>query len=89
LPRARRRSTDQAIERREDARKYPILLTLVAQPAVDQLDEVVTLFDQAVSGRESRAKVNTDAARGKRVTRYGITECGVDRAITVLSEILR
>ena len=57
-----RRSTSQALDRREDERKYPILLTVVAQSAVDQLDEVVTLFDQAVSTRESRAKVKTDAA---------------------------
>jgi Domain of unknown function (DUF4158) len=48
-----RRSTNQALERREEQRRYPILLTLVAQSAVDQLDEVVTLFDQAVSARES------------------------------------
>ena len=42
------RSTVQALERREE-RRYPILLALVAQSAVDQLDEVVALFDQAVS----------------------------------------
>ncbi len=33
-----------------------ILLALTAQSAVDQLDEVVALFDQAVSARESKAK---------------------------------
>jgi hypothetical protein len=56
-----RRSTVQALERRED-RRYPILLALVAQSAADQLDEVVSLFDQAVSARESRAKSKTDEA---------------------------
>ena len=56
-----RRSTVQALERRED-RRYPILLALVAQYAADQLDEVVSLFDQAVSARESRAKSKTDEA---------------------------
>jgi hypothetical protein len=56
-----RRSTVQALERREE-RRYPILLALVAQSAVDQLDEVVALFDQAVSARESRAKTRTDEA---------------------------
>ena len=35
-----RRSTNQALQRREE-RRYPILLALVAQSAVDQLDEVV------------------------------------------------
>ena len=54
-----RRSTVQALERRGE-RRYPILLALVAQSAVDQLDEVVALFDQAVSARESRAKSKTD-----------------------------
>src|SRR6266487_1922711 len=56
-----RRSTVQALERREE-RRYPILLALVAQSAADQLDEVVSLFDQAVSARESRAKSKTDEA---------------------------
>ncbi|MFF4779024.1 DUF4158 domain-containing protein [Microtetraspora fusca] len=41
-----RRSTNQALDRREE-RKYPILLAFVAQAAIDQLDEVVALFDQA------------------------------------------
>ncbi|MGH3933364.1 MAG: Tn3 family transposase [Pseudonocardiaceae bacterium] len=57
-----RRSTNQALERRDPDRRYPILLALVAQSAVDQLDEVVDLFDQAVSARESRAKSKTDEA---------------------------
>ncbi|GAA5065637.1 hypothetical protein GCM10023259_058180 [Thermocatellispora tengchongensis] len=43
-------------------RKFPILLAFVAQAAVDQLDEVVAPFDQAVSARESRAKSKTDEA---------------------------
>lgn len=51
-----RRSTGQALARREPERRYPILLTLLAETAVDVLDEVVFLFDQAVSGRESAAK---------------------------------
>ena len=43
-----RRSTAQALSRREPERRYPILLTLLAQCAVDVLDEVVQLYDQAV-----------------------------------------
>ena len=50
-----RRSTAQALARREPQRRYPILLTLVAQSATDVLDEVVQLFDQALSARESKA----------------------------------
>lgn len=50
-----RRSTAQALQRREPERRYPILLTLVAQSATEVLDEVVQLFDQAVSPREGKA----------------------------------
>jgi TnpA family transposase len=51
-----RRLTAQALERREPQRRYPILLTLLAQSATDVLDEVVQLFDQAISARESKAE---------------------------------
>ncbi|WP_440088074.1 DUF4158 domain-containing protein [Streptosporangium sp. LJ11] len=60
-----RRSTVQGLKRREE-RRYPILLALVAQSAVDQLDEVIALFDQAVSARESHAKAKTDEALAER-----------------------
>ena len=51
-----RRLTAQNLARRDDDRKYPILLTLAAQSAVDVLDEVLLLFDQALSGREAAAR---------------------------------
>ena len=51
-----RRLTGQALQRREPERRYPILLTLLSQSAVDVLDETLLLFDQAISGRESAAK---------------------------------
>jgi TnpA family transposase len=51
-----RRSTAQALARREPERRYPILLTLLAQCAVDVLDEVVQLYDQAVSATDHRAE---------------------------------
>ncbi|SFO26097.1 protein of unknown function [Pseudonocardia ammonioxydans] len=63
-----RRLTAQALERREPQRRYPILLTLLAQSATDVLDEVVSLFDQAVSAREGKAERtmrNALAERGK------------------------
>ena len=50
-----RKLTSQALARREPERRYPVLLTLVAQSASDVVDEVVQLFDQAVSARESKA----------------------------------
>ncbi len=51
-----RRLTGQALQRRDPQRRYPILLTVLAQSAVDVLDEVVSLFDQAVSAREGKAE---------------------------------
>jgi len=48
-----RRLTTQHLARREDARKYPILLTLAVQSAADVLDEVLLLFDQALSARRT------------------------------------
>ncbi len=51
-----RRLTGQALERRDPQRRYPILLTLLAQSATEVLDEVVQLFDQAISARESKAE---------------------------------
>src|SRR6266571_820051 len=54
--RRRRRRTAQNLARRDDDRRYPILVTLAAQSAVDVLDEVLLLFDQALSGREAAAR---------------------------------
>jgi hypothetical protein len=64
-----RRLTAQNLARRDDDRKYPILVTLAAQSAVDVLDEVLLLFDQALSGREAAARerlteVLAERARG-------------------------
>ncbi|BAS18377.1 transposase for transposon Tn21 (plasmid) [Arthrobacter sp. Hiyo8] len=50
-----RRMTAQSLARREPERRYPILLTLLAQSGTEVLDEVVQLFDQSLSARESRA----------------------------------
>ena len=61
-----RRLTAQALSRREEQRRYPILLTLVAQSAVDVLDELVLLFDQALSGREAAAKAKMIEALAER-----------------------
>ncbi|MEU6011431.1 hypothetical protein [Streptomyces sp. NPDC047453] len=52
-----RQFTSQALVRREPNRRHPILLMLLAQSAVDVLDSVVQLFDQTLSGAESRARV--------------------------------
>ncbi|WP_193318436.1 Tn3 family transposase [Nonomuraea phyllanthi] len=68
LAQVARRSTNQGLERRKE-RKFPILPAFVAQAVVDQLDEVVALFDQAVSARESRTKSKTDEALVERATK--------------------
>lgn len=51
-----RRLTPQALERRDPQRRYPILLTVLAQSATEVLDEVVQLFDQAISAKFSTAE---------------------------------
>ncbi|MFZ0118960.1 MAG: DUF4158 domain-containing protein [Pseudonocardiaceae bacterium] len=80
-----RRSTVQALERRME-RRYPILLALVAQSAVDQLDEVVALFDQAVSARESRAKSKTDEALVERAKKGEDRQLLVEVILPVLAD---
>lgn len=55
-----KRSTNQALARREPHQRYPILLNAVVQLAVDLLHEVIALFDQVISARESRAKAKVD-----------------------------
>lgn len=61
-----RRLIGQALQRREPECRYPILLTLLAQSAVDVLDETLLLFDQAITGRESAAKQKMTEALAER-----------------------
>jgi hypothetical protein len=77
-----RRLTAQALSRRDAVRRYPILLTLVAQSAVDVLDEALLLFDQALSGRESVVKAKLTEALAERA------RGGEDRQ-ALLDEILQ
>lgn len=63
-----RRLTPQALERRDPQRRYPILLTVLAQSGTDVLDEVVALFDHAISakfGAAERRMQQELAERGK------------------------
>jgi len=46
-----RRLTGQALDRRDPQCRHPILLTMLAQSGTDVLDEVVQLFDQAISAK--------------------------------------
>ncbi|WP_220447666.1 Tn3 family transposase [Nonomuraea diastatica] len=81
-----RRSTNQALERREEQRRYPILLAVVTQSAIDQVDEVVMLFDQAVSARESRAKSKTDEALIERAKAGEARQLLLDVILPVLAD---
>ena len=76
-----RRLTGQGLARREPERRYPILLAVLAESAVDVLDEVVLLFDQALSGRESAARTRLREALADRA------KDGEDRQ-ALLDEIL-
>jgi TnpA family transposase len=51
-----RRLRAQALQRRGPDKRYPMLLATVAECYVEVLDEVVHMFDQALSGMENRAK---------------------------------
>ncbi len=81
-----RRSTAQALSRREPERRYPILLTLVAQCAVEVLDEVVQLYDQTLSSTDHRAERKLEeklAARAKASEdRLGL----LDEVLSVLTD---
>ncbi|MFE4961180.1 hypothetical protein ACFRCW_46705 [Streptomyces sp. NPDC056653] len=87
LAQVARRSTNQGLERRAE-RKYPILLAFVDQAAVDQLDEVVALFDQAVSARESRAESKTDEALVERAKRGEARQLLMDMILPVPADPL-
>jgi TnpA family transposase len=81
-----RRSTNQALQRREPERRYPILLTLACQSAVELLDEVVALFDQAVSARESRAKAKTEEALSERAKKGEARQLLLEVILPILAD---
>jgi hypothetical protein len=51
-----RRLRNQALKDRKPITKYPILLSTLTECYVEVLDEIVGMFDQALSGIENRAK---------------------------------
>lgn len=71
--------TGQALQRREPERRYPILLTLLAQSAVDVLDETLLLFDQVIRRREAAAKQKVAEALAERAKARRCTSCGIPR----------
>ncbi|GAA4968865.1 hypothetical protein GCM10025331_72300 [Actinoplanes utahensis] len=79
-----RRLTGQALQRREPERRYPILLTLIAQSAVDVLDETLLLFDQAITGRESAAKQRMKQALEERAKGGENRQALLDEILTIV-----
>ncbi|MEZ7129055.1 hypothetical protein ACBR40_27305 [Nonomuraea sp. AD125B] len=81
-----RRLTAQALQRREPERRYPILLTLVAQSATEVLDEVVQLFDQAVSAQESKAAHRMREALAERAKAGEDRQALLDAILAVVAD---
>lgn len=79
-----RRLTGQALARREPQHRYPILLTLLAQSAVDGLDETLLLFDQAISGPESAAKAKMTEALAERARGGENRQALLDEILSIL-----
>ncbi|MFC3494786.1 Tn3 family transposase [Glycomyces rhizosphaerae] len=79
-----RKLTGQQLQRREAERRYPILLTVLSQFAVDVLDEVVSLFDQAISGRESYARNKMNEALAERAKAGEGRQALLDELLAVL-----
>ena len=81
-----RRSTNQALERRDPQRRYPILLALIGQSAIDVLDELIAVFDQAISARESHAKVKTDKELSDRARKGEARQLLLEVILPVLAD---
>jgi len=76
-----RRSTPAALSRMTSERRYPILLAALAAAHVDIVDEVTQLFDQALSGTDSRARHEINNRR------LAVAEADVERLV-LLDDIL-
>jgi len=81
-----RRSTSQALERREPQRRYPILLALAGQSAIDVLDELIAVFDQAISARESHARIKTDKQLSERARKGETRQLLLETILPVLAD---
>lgn len=82
-----RRLTAQSLDRREPQRRHPILLTLVSQSAIDVLDDLVALFDQAVSAREGRARRKLKDTLAERAISMEERQTLLDEILPVLVDV--
>ena len=58
-----RRSTNQALQRMSPERRFPILMAFLAQATEDVTDEVIDLFDRALTNSYARARRELDEFR--------------------------
>jgi hypothetical protein len=58
-----RRSTNQALQRMSPEHRFPILMAFLAQAAEDVTDEIIDLFDRALTNSYARARRELDEFR--------------------------
>jgi hypothetical protein len=58
-----RRSTNQALQRMSSERRFPILMAFLAQASEDVTDEIIDLFDRALTNSYARARRELDEFR--------------------------
>lgn len=81
-----RHSTAQALARADRQRRHPILLATMAEAAVEVLDELVLLFDQALSTSDSRARHQLDERLVERARTAQHREVLLDELLGVLAD---
>jgi hypothetical protein len=87
LARIADRSTAQQLARRDPVVRHPILLAWLSQTAVDVLDEVLLMFDLAVSARESHAKEKTKARLAERAKTGEVRQRLLDEILDVVLDV--
>jgi hypothetical protein len=87
LARIADRSTAQQLARRDPVVRHPILLAWLSQTAVDVLDEVLLMFDLAVSARESHAKEKTKARLAERAKTGEVRQRLLDEILDVVFDV--
>ena len=58
-----RRSTNQALQRMSPERRFPILMAFLSQATEDVTDEIIDLFDRALTNSYARARRELDEFR--------------------------
>ena len=82
-----RRATNQALARRDADKRYPVLLATAAECAVEVLDELIYMFDQALSNTENRARRKLDEALAQRAGTQEDRLTLLDEMLTVATDL--